>query len=519
MRRSWLVSAIGNSSQKTFVLTPEHEPDMRNPIALTVLLIAPVLLPAPVAAEKPNVLFIAVDDLRPELGTYGTRAITPNIDRLAASGLQFDRAYCNLSVCGASRLSLMTSLYPEHTQERTFHVTDWRKRWPHVVTLNQHFKANGYTTVGVGKIYHNTGGPGADQNNWTQWVKVNGQTYGDPNSLKGDNAHKSRGRTYGPSTEAADVQYDGNRAKEGVARIRQLAKAGKPFFLAVGFIKPHLPFVAPKKYWDLYDRDQFAMPKNLGVPPGYPEYASNLNAPELRHYKDIPREGTPADFPDALNRKLIHGYHACVSYVDRNIGMLLEALKASGADRNTVVVLWADHGWKLGDHSTWTKATNFECDNRVPLIIRHPGIAAAKGKTQALVELIDLYPTLCDLAGLDRPDHLQGKSLVPILNNPAAGHRASAYSTFSYRDRSSKPIRERIGHSIRTAQYRYTEWWDTKTDQVVDAVLTDLEADPGETTAVEGNTELKAELSVMLKQRVLSVRKKRREKTVADLPQ
>jgi iduronate 2-sulfatase len=456
------------------------------------------------AANKPNILFIAVDDLRPELGTYGTRARTPHIDRLAASGLQFDRAYCNQAVCGASRVSLMTGLYPEYTGERTYHVTGWRKRWPHIVTLNQHFKANGYTTIGLGKIYHGTGGVGVDPDNWSEWVKVSGKGYCDPKSLKGNNVRERNGRRRGPSTESADVaddiQHDGVRAREGAARIHKLAKGGRPFFLAVGFTKPHLPFIAPKKYWDLYDRNQFKMPPNTGIPPGYPSYARNLNAGELRSYSDIPLKGTPADFPDALNRKLIHGYHACVSYMDRNVGVLLEALEASGASQNTIVVFWADHGWKLGDHTSWCKHTNFECDNRVPLIIRHPKIAAAKGKSNSLVELVDLYPTLCELTGLDRPKHLQGKSLVPVLKNPSAEHRDSAYSSY--------PHGSRVGHSIRTAQYRYTEWWDKKTGMVLDAILTNIETDPGETTAVSGQTKLKAEMSAMLKQRVLSVRKR-----------
>lgn len=458
------------------------------------------------AATKPNVLFIAVDDLRPELGCYGTRALTPNIDRLAASGLQFDRAYCNQAVCGASRVSLMTGLYPEYTGERTYHVTDWRKRWAHIVTLNQHFKAGGYTTIGLGKIYHGSSGPGVDPDNWTQWLTVGGREYADPASVK---AMRDRnGRRRGPSTESADVpddtHFDGNRAKVGAARIYQLAKAGEPFFLAVGFTKPHLPFVAPLRYWDLYDRESFRLPGNLGVPPGYPVFARNVNAGELRAYSDIPLEGTPAAFPESLNKRLIHGYHACASYTDRNIGVLLDALDNSGAAKNTIVVLWADHGWKLGDHSSWCKHTNFECDTRVPLIIRHPGTASAKGRSKALVELIDLYPTLCELCGLDQPEHLQGQSLVPVLEDPAAPHREFAYSSYPHGNGKGRRV---TGHSIRTAQHRYTEWWDHGTDKVVASILTDIESDPGETTVVEGESELRDRLSAQLRKRVLSARK------------
>ncbi|GAB5403969.1 MAG: sulfatase [Aureliella sp.] len=454
---------------------------------------------------QPNVLFIAVDDLRPELGTYGTRALTPNIDRLASTGLRFDRAYCNQAVCGASRVSLMTGLYPEKTGERSYHVTDWRKRWKHIVTLNQHFGAAGYTTVGLGKIYHGSGGPGVDPNNWTKWIPVKGESYvSKPDQIK---RRKRNGKNRGPSTDAADVSdslhVDGQRAKVGAQQLRKLAGADKPFFLAVGFTKPHLPFVAPQKYWDLYSRDSFGLPSGIGVPPGYPKYASNYGAGELRAYSDIPLQAPPAKFPSALNKRLIHGYHACVSYTDRNIGVLLDALQASGEADNTIVVLWADHGWKLGDHSSWCKHTNFECDARVPLIIRNPATPGAVGATRALTELIDLYPTLCDLCGLSKPDHLQGKSFSKLLDSATTGqHRQAAYSSYPHSDRK----RRLVGHSIRTAQYRFTQWWDAKTDEVVDSVLTDIESDPTETTAVTGNAKLEAELAEMLKQRVLSAR-------------
>ena len=484
-------------------------PEILRRFALLIGVIGLHVAPASADSDHPNVLFIAVDDLRPELGCYGTRAKTPNIDRLAASGLQFDRAYCNQAVCGASRISLMTGLYPEFTGERTYHVTGWRKRWKHIVTMNQHFKSNGYTTIGLGKIYHGSSGAGVDPDNWTRWIKVGGQPYGEPSKLKF--VRRKNGRRRGPATEGADVadesHFDGNRAKVGAAQIYKLAKAGKPFFLAVGFTKPHLPFVAPKKYWDLYKRDSFGLPKNLGVPPGYPKYASNVNAGELRSYSDIPTKGTPADFSTGLNKRLLHGYHACVSYTDRNIGVLLTALAKSGAAKNTVVVLWADHGWKLGDHSSWCKHTNFECDARVPLIIRHPNIKSARGRSKALVELVDLYPTLCEVCGFDKPKHLQGKSLLGVLKNPKSEHRDFAYSSYPHGRGKGKRV---VGHSIRTPRHRYTEWWDRNTDKTVASILTDIESDPGETTAIKGRDDLKKSLSARLRKRVLSVRRKSR---------
>ena len=493
-----------------------HLPTRSQPLSmlsleLIVFLVVQLLaVSVPAFSQRPNVLFIAVDDLRPELGCYDTKAITPNIDRLARNGLRFDRAYCNQAVCGASRISLMTGLYPEYTGERTYHVTGWRERWADVVTLNQHFRNHGYTTVGLGKVYHGSGGPGVDPDNWDRWIKVAGREYADPSSLRARQESKpnSNGQRRGPATESADVgddsHFDGGRAKVGASQILELVENDNPFFLAVGFTKPHLPFVAPKKYWDLYERGQFSLPDNLSIPPGYPNYASNVNAGELRNYSDIPNDGAIADFPNELNQRLIHGYYACVSYLDRNVGVLLDALQQSGADKNTIVVLWADHGWKLGDHSSWCKHTNFECDTRVPLIVRHPGMKSAIGQTSALVELIDLYPTLCELCQLPRPDHLQGQSFRSVLEEPTRSHREFAYS--SYPHGAGRGIGRVTGHSIRTQQHRYTEWWN-EPDQVVDSTLTDIENDPGEVTAVEGQEDLKHSLSRQLRERVLAVRR------------
>ncbi|PXA03533.1 iduronate-2-sulfatase [Coraliomargarita sinensis] len=456
------------------------------------LLLAAFLFPVLLFAERPNVLFIAVDDLRPELGIYGSRAVTPNIDRLAESGLQFNRAYCNQAVCGASRLSLMTGLYPEYTQERSFHVRDWRQRHPDLVTMNQLFKRNGYATVGVGKIYHAWDGADTDLDNWDHWVPTQGSKYADPETVElGKQQAAAFGKEFkrGPTTEAgkaddaADRYFDGFRVAAGVRQLGKLAGGDQPFFLAVGFSKPHLPFTAPDEFWDLYERDSFSMPDNLGIPPGYPEHAANQRAGEMRYYSDVPPasdgspEPNPKEFSEAMNKRLIHGYHASVSYTDYNVGKLLDALKESGAAENTIVVLWGDHGWKLGDHSSWCKHTNFECDTRVPLIVACPKLGTARGKTNAIVELIDLYPTLAELCGLQAPAHLQGKSLVPILENPRSAHRRFAYSSYPRR-----PHDDIIGHSIRSARYRYTEWWDAETDEVLDRVLTDLIQDPGETT-------------------------------------
>ena len=438
--------------------------------------------------NKPNILFIAVDDLRPELGTYGARAITPNIDRFAKTAVQFDRAYCQQGVCGASRLSMMSGLYPTMTREQSFHVDGWRERHPHLITMNQHFRQQGFRTIGLGKIYHGTSGKGVDPDNWDQWINLEASEYAKKENndiardarLKGEIGN-ARDPAKGPLTESADVHdntyADGKRAARVVELLQGYAEAKDkaPFFLAVGLTKPHLPFVAPQKYWDLYQRDSFKMPPNKGVPPGYPEYASNHMAYEMHKYSDF--EGkSPKDFSDQLNGRLLHGYAACVSYIDASIGRILNSLEETGLSKNTIVVVVSDHGWKLGDHSSWCKHTNFECDTRVPLLIRDPRINGG-ASTPRLVELIDLYPTLCDLTDTSIPSHVQGRSFKALLNEPTSGHRLDAYSSYLHNNNTV------MGHSIRFKNFRYTEWRDVANGKLVkDGVLTDLVADPGEET-------------------------------------
>ncbi|MCO8124546.1 sulfatase-like hydrolase/transferase [Stieleria sp. TO1_6] len=504
------------------------------------------------AEDRPNVLFIAVDDLRPELGCYGTKAITPNIDRLAASGMRFDRAYCNQAVCGASRISLMTGLYPESTGLRSYHVNDWRKKLADVTTLNQHLKNHGYLTLGLGKIYHERVGHDAvDGDNWHRWFDLAHETHWvDPDNIAKHDRNEKRfresgkGPKRGPVTESDDVAddayIDGKRADLAVRLINQLGRRSDeptaraagvgndgglensqlaplaadidatmlaentPFFLAVGFTKPHLPFNAPQKYWDLYQRENFHMPPNAGIPSGYPVGAANLNPGEIKYYGDIPSDESPTQWADDLNQRLLHGYHACVSFTDAHIGRLLDALDENGLADNTIVILWGDHGWKLGDHSSWCKHTNFEVDTRVPLIIRHPKMVQKRGsRSSSLVELIDLYPTLCQLAGISLPSHLQGRSLAPILRDPSAEVRNSAYSSYPARVGNANTI----GHSIRTANHRYTQWWDKNdAESVVAAVATDLSVDPGETTALADDGPLLSKLAAQLRSRVIAAR-------------
>jgi len=469
---------------------------------LSALLLCATTVPA---SEQPNVLFLAVDDLRPELAVYGAAVKTPNLDRLAATGIRFDRAYCQQAVCGASRLSIMGGLYPTKTKEQNYHVTGWRERHPDLLTLQQHFRNEGYRTVGIGKIYHGTGGPGVDPENWDEWMTATGPTYALQASMAGAlenrraNPDRDPADFRGTTTEMADVEdafyADGARALAAAEKLAELAAGEAPFFFAAGFNKPHLPFVAPKRYWDLYERDSFRLPPNLSWPPGYPDYARNPTAGEMRRYSDY--EGrSPLDFSDEFNRRLLHGYAACVSYTDANVGRVLDALESSGAAGNTIVVFWGDHGWKLGDHSSWCKHTNFEVDTRVPLLMRVPGGPAGE-TVSSPVELIDLYPTLCELAGLPVPGHVQGESFAGLFEDLDSAHRASAYSSY--------PHGGVTGHSIRMGDYRYTEWIANGSGETEVRVLTDLAEDPGEESNVlddPARAEDLAKLEDELKERI-----------------
>lgn len=513
------------------ILSAIDEGDHRAPAKLLMYLAATLIMVAPAAAvEKPNVLFIAVDDLRPELTCYGVDGLkTPNFDRLASTGMRFDRAYCQQAVCGASRLSIMSGLYPTATREQTYHVRDWRKRNPNLLTMNQHFRRSGFKTIGLGKIYHERAGAGADEPEWDEWIKIGERMYADPKNLK----YKSTFSVHKPETklgsftealQAPDDQYaDGKRSAKTVEVLNNLAKSEERFFLALGFIKPHLPFVAPQRYWDLYQRDSFTMPTNRGIPPGYPEYAANLTGWELKFYYDF-QGNRPTDFSVDLNRKLLHGYAACTSYIDACLGRVLDALDRTGLAGNTIVVLWGDHGWKLGDHSSWSKHTNFECDTRVPLLIHVPGRGIGQS-SDSLVELIDLYPTICELTGIPIPVHCQGRSFAQLFDNPNAEHRVAAYSSYPAEAGISEkqasgmidapPQRTpemATGHSIRFGHYRYTEWRPRPDQPATAAVLTDLATDPGEVTNVierpKHSTAL-IQARILLERRIKSARASR----------
>jgi iduronate 2-sulfatase len=395
------------------------------------------------ATERPNVLLICVDDLKPLLGCYGDATVrSPNFDRLAKRGMRFDRAYCNQAVCAPSRNALMTGLRPQ-----TLGIydlgTNFRRAVPQAVTWPQHFMAHGYRAEALGKIYHMGHGNGDDRASWSvpPWdIAGPGlRTYHLSANRSGD---KGRGAAY----ESADVPDEGyvDGAMVGIAqaRLQALAQGGAPWFLAVGFHKPHLPFIAPKRYWDLYQRSAFVLP-SAAAPQGAPAYALQ-DGGELRQYLGIPATGA---LDDGLARTLIHGYHASISYVDAQLGRLLDVLDASGQAQRTIIVLWGDHGWHLGDHGLWCKHTNYEQAARIPLIIAGPGIAA--GTSGALIETVDLYPTISALAGLPAPSGLDGLSQAAVLGGgaPLRDHVIHVY-----------PRGPRIGRAIRTEGHRLVEW-------------------------------------------------------------
>ncbi len=410
--------------------------------------------------KRPNVLFIAVDDLRPELKAYGAEhMVTPNLDKLASQGLLFQRAYCSVATCGASRASLFTGVRPTPTRFVTAQETYANKDAPWAVAMNTHFKNHGYYTLSLGKIYHhkNDNASGWSEKPWGPNA---------PRFALEANREIQKANPRGPATEAADVPdafyRDGALALEAIKRLELLAKRpNQPFFMAVGFYKPHLPFVAPQKYWDLYPLENIRLPDNYQTPENAPKAALHQFG-ELRNYEDMPAKG-PISEDQA--RHLIRGYYACVSYIDAQAGKVLDALETLGLSDNTIVVVWGDHGWNLGDHLLWCKHSVFESSLRIPLIIRAPGIDGGL-TTVALADSVDIYPTLCELTDLPIPDSVEGVSLVPVIKFPQRPWVRSSFSRF------------RTGDSIRTNRYRYSEYHSEATGEYLGRMLYDHQVDP-----------------------------------------
>jgi iduronate 2-sulfatase len=436
-----------------------------------------------VAAERPNVLLIVADDLRADLGCYGSAAKTPHLDALAARGRRFDRAYCQQAVCNPSRSSFLTGLRPD-TLRLWVNGTHFREKKPDAITLPQWFKQHGYETRGIGKIFHNwhTKEKG-DRRSWSADEFLHYANHGEDEARVNGEMPKNEaigiGRLYGkvPVTERRDVPdeayYDGRVAAEAV-RVLGEVKA-KPFFLAVGFWKPHAPFNAPKKYWDRYDPK--ALPALDARRPDAPAIAFHDSREILG---PPPKNVTPTAAQAAEMR---HGYLANIAYLDEQVGKVLQALDECRLRETTVVVFVADHGYHVGEHGLWAKTSCFELDARVPVIVSRAGIKP--GATASLVELVDLFPTLVDACGLPSPAGLDGRSLVPVLEDATKSVKDAAYTQHprpAYADRTPKGVPDAMGVSVRTAAARYTEWREWETGKVLGAEYYDHARDPNEQT-------------------------------------
>jgi len=438
-----------------------------------------------------NVLAIVMDDLRPQLGCYGrSDMISPHIDRLATEATLFEQAYCQVPICGASRASFLSGLRSSRTIFGSAYNASKDKDAPDLLSLPATFKTNGYTTISLGKVYHQQDD---DLGAWSEppwrpggmWAE---QMYVTPEGRQSALTNPGKFKL-GPAFERVnvtdDVYADGKIASKAIEKLEGFAESKEPFFLAVGITKPHLPFNAPEKYWAMYDPDKISLADNPFRPAGTPDVAFS-NWGELRDYQGIPKEGP---LSDEMAKTMIHGYYAATSYADALVGQVLAAVDRLELTDETIVLLWGDHGWHLGEQGLWCKHTNFESSLWSPLIVRVPGRTAGQRVT-GFTEFVDLYPSLCELCGLELPSHLEGDSFVRLLDQPDLAWKRAAFSR--YED----------GDSIKVDGYRYTEWRSAEGDQYA-RMLFDHVADLAENHNIADDpdrAELVAKLSAMLDQ-------------------
>lgn len=454
-------------------------------------------------AQRPNVLFIVSDDLSTLFQGEGAAGVhTPNIDELASRGRSFERAYCQVALCNPSRASLMTGMYPFELGIWT-NAPHFRGAFPKIKTLPQYFQEQGYRSVGIGKIYHNWGQSiDGDELSWSEpqvhhWAAHYQDWYvpGLPYELHSD-------LKKGPAVQCEDVPdeayLDGRITLAAINKMRELQEA--PFFLAVGLWKPHLPYNAPKKYWDLYDRNALPPLRYSEPVDGVPELAY-VDSNEARSYTDVNKKGP---IPEEKKAELRHGYLASISYMDAQVGKLLSELDRLGLSDRTYVVFISDHGYHAGEHGQFGKWTNFEIGTRAPLIIAGPGIQQAGVPSQSLVELVDLSPTLLELCQIPLPEGkrvLSGVSMKPILEDPAAKIKEAAVSQ-NTRPLGAESSFKVLGSSIRTDQYRYTTWVRVSDGEVVGEELYDLSSDPNQVDNIvekKGMQKLAKQLKTVLK--------------------
>jgi iduronate 2-sulfatase len=454
--------------------------------------------------KKPvNVLFIAVDDLKPLLGCYGHKdIITPNIDKLASQGFIFENNHCQQAVCGPSRASILTGMRPDYTQIWDLKTLIRDKR-PDIITMPQYFKQNGFQTAAVGKIFDfRSVDKGNDMISWSI-------PYDDCKRKKGlanDYAKTNQKVSYEINEMPDDETTDGVVAQKTIELLRTFASNDKPFFMAAGFYKPHLPFVANKKYWDMYDVNMLKLPDYRKSPDGAPIYAAQPSWELRGGYVDVPKDyNTP--IPMDHQKKMLHGYYACVSFIDQQIGLIVDELDKLGLRENTVIVIWGDHGFHLGDHDMWCKHTNYEQATRSPLIFSLG--KKVVGKTQKPSEFIDVYPTLCEMAGLPLPSFLEGKSLNPIMTNKAKSVKDYAVSQFTREN-------DKMGYAFRDERYRYIVWMKdftsvTKYNEnlLVGEELYDYKSDPEERKNLINTIEYRT-IKVQMKKQMMKFFEERR---------
>lgn len=487
-------------------------------LRISLLVVAVVCLQAVFSQEsqKPNVLLIMVDDLKPNLGAYGdTIAVSPNVDQLAAEGMRFRNAYANQAVCGPSRYNILFGSRSTSTGLYNF-GKEFRDVHPDAVTLPQHFKKAGYHTESMGKVFHIGHGNTNDEVSWSiPHFKEKVIEYVDPKStgrkLTREEAFFENTRMYiedtpannelprGAAWESPDVldgaYADARVANHAIDRLRKLKEnPEQPFFMAVGFARPHLPFSVPKKYWDLYKPEDLPMPQYEKAPEGSPSFTKKRGH-EMSQFFPIPRHQDVYD--DDLKRKLIHGYYASISYMDAQLGKVMKELKRLELDKNTIVVFWSDHGWHLGDHAIWTKHTNFEQANHIPFIVIAPGVTKAGSVTDQFAESVDVYPTLASLAGLDKPkgpQPIDGIDLSPVLKDGSKEIKNHAYHAF--------PMGGYLGEAIRTKQYRMIRWTPIRNQKKeVLYELYDYDNDPMETKNIaKENPKMVSKMTQILKQ-------------------